>query len=179
MEEILASIRRIISEDGTEEREEGAPDASPAENEAGLDAAPEAPDPVEPGDEDAAADVLELTDVVEDSETEPEPDPGTLEEAAEMTSETAADEADEEAALVSATAGTAASAEFARLSEATTEETRVTSLPLGQGDRTVEEIVRELLRPMLREWLDANLPTLVEEIVEREVQRLSRDARRR
>ena len=39
MEEILASIRRIISEDGTEEREEGAPDAPPGENQTGLDAA--------------------------------------------------------------------------------------------------------------------------------------------
>ena len=187
MEEILASIRRIISEDGTEEKEPGAegraPEIEPEIEDVEQGAAADAPDVVDapgaadPGDEDAVADVLELTDVVEDSEAEPQPDAGAEEEAAEMTSAT--DVPDEDAALVSPTTDAAAGAVFARLNEATTPEARPAPLPLGQGDRTLEEIVRELLRPMLREWLDANLPGLVEEIVDREVQRLSRDRRRR
>jgi uncharacterized protein len=38
-------------------------------------------------------------------------------------------------------------------------------------------MVRELLRPMLREWLDANLPAMVEEMVSREIRRITEAAR--
>lgn len=50
-------------------------------------------------------------------------------------------------------------------------ETRETAEASGT---TVDSLVRELLRPMLREWLDTNLPPIVEEIVEREIQRVTR-----
>ena len=43
----------------------------------------------------------------------------------------------------------------------------------GSG-KTVEDIVRELLRPVLRQWIDQNLPPLVERLVERELKRISR-----
>src|SRR5690242_3820215 len=65
MEEILASIRRIISE------EEGEP-AKPAGEEAAAAPAPvaeAAPQPVQPDDDD----VLELTQIVHDSAPKPEP----------------------------------------------------------------------------------------------------------
>ncbi len=42
---------------------------------------------------------------------------------------------------------------------------------------TVEALVRELLRPMLRQWMDQNLPSLVERLVEAEIERLSRRGR--
>ena len=45
------------------------------------------------------------------------------------------------------------------------------------GDNTIEGLVRELLKPMIKEWLDANLPAIVEEKVEAEVQRIARMAR--
>ena len=45
------------------------------------------------------------------------------------------------------------------------------------ADNTLEGLVRELLRPMIKEWLDANLASIVEEKVEAEVQRISRMAR--
>lgn len=38
---------------------------------------------------------------------------------------------------------------------------------------SLEDMTRELMRPMLREWLDENLPKLVEEMVAREIQRIS------
>lgn len=41
------------------------------------------------------------------------------------------------------------------------------------GSDTLEGLVRELLRPMLREWLDANLPRMVEEMVQREIARIT------
>ncbi len=40
------------------------------------------------------------------------------------------------------------------------------------GD-TVESLVQQLLRPMMKEWLDANLPAIVRQVVEKEVQRIS------
>ena len=45
------------------------------------------------------------------------------------------------------------------------------------GDNTIEGLVRELLKPMIKEWLDANLPSIVDEKVEAEVQRIARMAR--
>ena len=45
------------------------------------------------------------------------------------------------------------------------------------SDNTLEGLVRELLKPMIKEWLDANLPSIVEEKVEAEVQRIARMAR--
>ncbi len=49
-------------------------------------------------------------------------------------------------------------------------------LPMGNVDRTLEDMVRELLRPMLKDWLDEHLPKLVERIVKDEVGRLVREA---
>jgi cell pole-organizing protein PopZ len=48
---------------------------------------------------------------------------------------------------------------------------------LAQNARTLEDLVAEMLKPMLREWLDDNLPTLVERIVQEEIQRVSRGRR--
>lgn len=45
------------------------------------------------------------------------------------------------------------------------------------SDNTIEGLVRELLKPMIKEWLDTNLPSIVEEKVEAEVQRIARMAR--
>ena len=45
------------------------------------------------------------------------------------------------------------------------------------SDNTLEGLVRELLKPMVKEWLDANLARIVEEKVEAEVQRIARMAR--
>lgn len=45
------------------------------------------------------------------------------------------------------------------------------------GDNTIEGLVREMLKPMIKEWLDANLAGIVEEKVEAEVQRIARMAR--
>lgn len=45
----------------------------------------------------------------------------------------------------------------------------------GNG-ATLEDIVREMLRPMLRDWLDRNLPPMIERMVERELERLVKQA---
>jgi cell pole-organizing protein PopZ len=45
---------------------------------------------------------------------------------------------------------------------------------LVQNARTLEDLVREMLRPMLKSWLDDNLPGLVERLVRTEIERVSR-----
>jgi hypothetical protein len=45
---------------------------------------------------------------------------------------------------------------------------------LVQNARTLEDLVREMLRPMLRGWLDDNLPGMVERIVKAEIERVAR-----
>ena len=48
------------------------------------------------------------------------------------------------------------------------------STVLGNGARTLEDLVKEMLRPMLKSWLDDNLPGMVERIVRAEIERVSR-----
>jgi cell pole-organizing protein PopZ len=153
MEEILASIRRIIAEEGSDE-----PEAEPA-----VEAEVVA---VDDG-------VLDLTDVVEDipdgaaARAEPETEPQAE----------APDEPDEPAPvtesferLVTGMAAAETSSQFSTLARAAEPD------PLKglRGGRTVEEICIDLLKPMLKEWLDANLPGVVERLVERELRYLSR-----
>ncbi len=45
---------------------------------------------------------------------------------------------------------------------------------LVQNARTLEDLVREMLRPLLKSWLDDNLPGMVERIVKAEIERVSR-----
>ena len=47
---------------------------------------------------------------------------------------------------------------------------------LGDGNRTIEDLVKEVMRPMVKEWLDENLPDLTERLVRREIERLARRA---
>ena len=50
-------------------------------------------------------------------------------------------------------------------------------LARATGDRSIEDMTRELLRGMIKQWLDANLPTLVEELVREEIERVARRGR--
>jgi len=176
MEEILASIRRIIAEDG-EQPEAAPPTAVPA--------------PASGEDE-----ILELTEVVTDDGsveqadeepeevaekmTPPEPEPPPEVEPP-MRMAAPAELPDGGERLVSdaaAAASLAALSQLNRLNEPKVEK-RMSDIPLGEGQMTIEDMVREMLRPLLKEWLDSNLPHLVERVVQDEVQRLVRDLRGR
>jgi len=41
------------------------------------------------------------------------------------------------------------------------------------GETSLEGLVREMLRPMLAEWLDANLPGMVDKMVQAEIARIA------
>lgn len=66
--------------------------------------------------------------------------------------------------LLSSEAGTSVSGAFSRLSE---------SVRPAQP-QTVEGLMKEMLRPMLKAWLDDNLPSLVERLVRAEIERVTR-----
>ena len=59
----------------------------------------------------------------------------------------------------------AAAATFGRLSS---------GILMPAEGRTLEDVVREMLRPMLQQWLDDNLPGIVQQAVDAEVERISR-----
>jgi cell pole-organizing protein PopZ len=44
--------------------------------------------------------------------------------------------------------------------------------------KSFDEIAEEMMRPMLQDWLDNNLPTLVEKLVREEIERVARGAAR-
>lgn len=77
--------------------------------------------------------------------------------------------------LSSVTSGAAAAA-FAQLGALPRERRREGELALGGADRTLEDIVRDLLRPLLQTWLDEHLPTLVERLVREEIARVVGEA---
>ena len=49
---------------------------------------------------------------------------------------------------------------------------------LASRRRSFDEIAEEMIRPMLQDWLDNNLPTLVERLVREEIERVARGAAR-
>ena len=42
------------------------------------------------------------------------------------------------------------------------------------GETSLEGLTRDLLRPMLKDWLDSHLPALVEAMVAREIERITK-----
>jgi cell pole-organizing protein PopZ len=54
---------------------------------------------------------------------------------------------------------------------------RLAATMLSRSARTIDELVEDLLRPLLRNWLDANLPPLVERLVREEIERVARGRR--
>jgi hypothetical protein len=79
------------------------------------------------------------------------------------------------AELMSATTASVASGAFARLSEALQRTPEAESVADSSG-RTVEQFIEDIARPVLKEWLDAHLPAIVERLVQKEIQKLSRRA---
>ncbi len=78
--------------------------------------------------------------------------------------------------ILSAATSEAAAASFARLGAMPRDRSREGELLMGPGDRTLEEIVRETLRPLLQAWLDEHLPTIVERLVREEIARVVGEA---
>jgi len=78
--------------------------------------------------------------------------------------------------IVSATTSEVVAATFAQLGALPRERRDEPELPLGGVERTLEEIVREMLRPLLQAWLDTHLPGIVEQLVREEITRVVGEA---
>ena len=180
MEEILASIRRIISEDA----EPGKAGAPPAPVAAARD-----------------NEVLELTNVVHDDGSlgrqnspapepprrrpplpaprhepepirEPQPEPRVSRRAApapeprQMRNQSDLDMVDKDDGMLSSQASSAITNAFGMLA-------REREVSVGSGV-SLEDIVTQLMKPLLSAWLDEHLPEIVERVVQQEVERAAR-----
>jgi cell pole-organizing protein PopZ len=156
MEDILASIRRILD------------DETPAETPSGA----------------AGEEVLDLSEtmlVPEDRTAkpaaEPTPSPAAAPPATPAPEPAAAPPAVEAGGLIGAAAATAAGASLAALRAATGAAAAAPARPetlVGYANLTLEQMVREEIRPLLKAWLDENLPPLVERLVKAELERIAR-----
>lgn len=161
MEEILASIRRIISE------EEQAPAAEPVLDLTQAETPAPAPMPA-PAVSHAEDDIVFEAMEEEPAYEEPAPAPRAAAPAPTYTPP-AADAATPIDSILSQPSASAAAGAMARLAG---------SLRIADThNQTIEGVVRELLKPMLKDWLDKNLPAIVEARVEAELERIARLAR--
>jgi cell pole-organizing protein PopZ len=195
MEEILASIRRIISEDdkpaeaGADVLELKSNEPVAAEPKA---AAPVVPPPAPPPAPKAAAPAPVVpppppapTPTLQEVFAEPAPPESAVQEDIMIV-----EQEDEPAPVAAAPAPKPAPAP--RPHPAFSEDTLVgepaatkAAGALGklmgsmmvQSGVTLDDVVKEMLKPMLRDWLDANLPQLVETEVQKEIERIRRMAR--
>ena len=200
MEEILASIRKIISDDEpVAARPQGSPGVTSF-----REVAPEPVNDFEDIEDATVGDILEETDQsMFEAEEAPAPVApiatkitgpeftfeqmlGSVRQTAEVSAEPAPIARVAPTRTITPVSETPMqSARYAQ-SALTDEHTAdVAAGALGKliskmeiaGDNTIEGLVREMLKPMIKEWLDANLAGIVEEKVEAEVQRIARMAR--
>ncbi len=183
MEEILASIRRIIADDQATKPAE--PEPEPADADDILDLAeaaepvappPPAPKPAPKAVEPPKPVPLELEEIAfQDFALEPEPEPQPELEPvraapaappprAVRQPEPAFEPQPAPEHLISPNTDASVSQAFNLLAHTV----------LSNNARTLEDIVREMLRPMLKSWLDDNLPVVVERLVRAEIERVSR-----
>jgi len=183
MEEILASIRRIISDDEAA-RPAAAPPAAAANGAknsqddvnamlGGFDAAgDDQSDEAGPAGSQPAANVLELT---ESMQARAPAFNGVERSSGAVSGETPKPERPRAArepqavpmrdrSLLSPRTNAAVDTAFSSLAHTV----------LVQNSRTLEDLVREMLKPMLKAWLDDNLPNMVERLVRAEIERVSR-----
>lgn len=133
MEDILASIKRVIAEDGRP----------------GMRAARDTrrEEAQEMDDSMNADDVLELDDPVTEAN-----------------------------GLMSSDAATASRQSLAALAAMRQSEPQPAApapVALPSADAPLEAVVRDMLRPMLKDWLDQRLPEIVEQLVTREIVRIT------
>jgi len=192
MEDILASIRRILNEDEAAPATTAEP-ASPAADgplilteemmvrpEAEVMAAKPASEPA-PGEPMSAADIAALFDDPAPPAPEPEPLPEPVAVVAEPVpmpmpvalpvepAPMAGTSAQVSEALLGATAAAAATAAVSQLMRTVAAE-RTASV--YRGGPSIEDVVREEIRPLLKDWLDTNLPPMVERLVRAEIERV-------
>lgn len=174
IEEILESIRQIISEDADGQAKPAAattivqPQQKPAPQPTTM--APAAPAKPQQPTAPAAAAPLDLTEKIDPVplDLKPQkPSPMTI----ELKDKPMTDEAN---SLLSAQTADAATESLSKLLAGNV---AIERDEVGRpGKVTLEEMIREMIRPLIKNWLDQNLPALIEKLVQKEVEKLSRRA---
>jgi uncharacterized protein len=100
---------------------------------------------------------------------------GAINDAPQIEDEQVPSEKVRNSELVSGAVASMATGAFAKLSEALQRTPEEEAVADGSG-RTVEQFVEDIARPMLKEWLDEHLPAIVERLVQKEIQKISRRA---
>jgi cell pole-organizing protein PopZ len=169
MEDILASIRRILSED----EQPAGPAADPVMDASTPPAAPPvfSLDATMLVDEPASASPVPMTLTVPVPTTVPalEPPAAMLPAPTPAAPEPDASPTPAPGMLVAPAVATAAAAAVNALARTLAAER---GAAVYGGGPTIEGLVREELRPMLKEWLDLHLPALVERAVRAEIERV-------
>ncbi len=200
MEEILASIRKIISEDSSE-----SPQAAPAPAQPAAAAAP-APQPAQAmADPEPDGDVLELTQPIEEvpepaplPEPEPEQDEVVFQSIEEAAVSSAPAEAPQADGFFSDKTRQAMDETFDNIPPEAPAAPRDPAAPIASlnganveavVDRAIREAFEPVLakwlgdnsgaiidrmKPVIREWMDEHFPDLLEEAVRSEVARRAR-----
>ncbi|HRK97988.1 MAG: DUF2497 domain-containing protein [Alphaproteobacteria bacterium] len=213
IEEILASIRQIISDDDTRE---GGDIEVPQEEKFKIPVYQPEPEAEEPQRE-SFAEVLELTNEIkgdekvinyeEDKYDIPLSQPDALEEESSRDSDLDLSMSEEKNdrssdldlsakegnsresdldlsmgmddidALFTAPATAATADAFSKLMSNIPIEREENQRLYAEGRITLEDIAKDLMRPMLRQWIDNNVPKLVERLVQKEIEKITRQMR--
>lgn len=159
IEEILESIRQIISEDGDQQQAASPP--PPPQKPVAAAPPPPPPRPV-PQPKPAPENVLDLTERVQpDNVPQIDLQDATPEETTY----------DSGSLLSDPTADAAAAAMAKLLAGNVAVENQV---PGRVGNVTLEDMARDLMRPLIKSWLDQNLPRIIEKMVAKEIEKISR-----
>ncbi len=198
MEDILASIRKILSEDDGEAAKPEPAKAAPAPAPKAAAAAPPppAPEPEQEPEPDPEPEASIFDEMPEEPgpgiiavEPEPEPEHAPLELLAEQQvasqqpvyqqqyqqpqqyqqQQYQPQDYPPQQYIVGDPAVQAAGASIAQLAGAVARER---AIALGNSGITLEQLVREICTPILKEWLDTNLPYMVERVVKQEIERI-------
>ncbi len=162
MEDILASIRRILSEDEAEQ-------APPA---AGGDVVPLDPSMLVEEASPVHAEPPPASSRPEPARSQSEEPPTMIApvQAAAPAAPPPPAARSQSGGLLAPEAAEAASSSVGSLLRTLASERQ--QVAVRAGGPTIEDLVREEIRPLLKAWLDANLPALVERLVRAEIERV-------
>jgi cell pole-organizing protein PopZ len=175
MEEILASIRQIISEDlasvaaaeshpaADSPRAEGDDDVLVLTERAPPEPSPFAP----PSGQNADRPVVSPA-------AEPQPDEPDSREAEAGEGRSLALAPSAETAVVAHETAAVVAASFERLAFVVENTPQPPPFAVSAAGVTLEDITREILTPVIKAWLDENLPAIVQARVDEEVERITR-----
>ena len=168
MEEILSSIRRILSHEEEVSSNDAGSSLKATVSTSALDGS----------DSSKTPDVMELTADMRIDEGNFEQTAANVEKTPEslddsdssgQSSAFAADDME----LLSEEAVQASRDQLSHLVQSVGRSGQAQTTPEVKASGSLEDLVSSLLRPYLKEWLDAHLPEMVERVVQKEVQRLT------